>query len=197
MTTNPPEHPGKRSAIVRGEDGAYRWTYDVPMLGDFSMLFAMWKVMGIALCAPVLLLTIMGLMRGEGFGAAAGFALKIALLALCFMLPASVPAYLIVAALYGWNYAVRFEMDERGIRRKPVRVVVIGLQMRLMDALGLYDRYAECGFDGVKRIRPCPHLNLITLQASFAKHRIHADTKDFDFVLNFIASRCPRAKIDR
>ena len=108
----------------------YRWEYAVPMLGNLSILFTMWKVMGISLCVPTLLMLIMGLMQGKGLDAV-GFALKITLLALCFMLVVSLPAYLIVAALYGWKYAIRFEMDERGIRHRPDKVVAIGWQMRL------------------------------------------------------------------
>ena len=196
MTNKSREQLKKGSSIVRGKDGVYRWEYAVPMLGNLSILFTMWKVMGISLCVPTLLMLIMGLMQGKGLEAV-GFALKIALLALCFMLVVSLPAYLIVAALYGWKYAIRFEMDERGIRHRPDKVVAIGWQMRLMAAMGCFDRYTECRFSRVKSIKTCPHLNLIKVNAPFNKNQVYVEPKDFNFVLGFIASRCPEAKVDR
>ena len=38
--------------VVQGKDGVYRWVYEVPMLKNLSILFTVWKVLGISACAP-------------------------------------------------------------------------------------------------------------------------------------------------
>ena len=117
------------------------------------------------------------------------------LLSLCGILALSLPAYLIVAARYDWKYAMRFAMDERGIRITPAKVVIIGWQMRLAAAWGSFDRYTE--FSQVKSIRVYPRYHLIRVNAPLRKNQVYAEPEDFNFVLDFIVSRCPGAKISK
>ena len=159
-----------KTHIVQGQDGVYRWVYELPMLANPSMLFTMWKVMGIALCVPTLLMLVLGLMKGQGLQAVT-FALQIMLLSLCGILALSLPAYLIVAARYDWKYAMRFAMDERGIRITPAKVVIIGWQLRLAAAWGSFDRYTE--FSQVKSIRVYPRYHLIKVNAPLRKNQVY------------------------
>ena len=95
-------------------DGVYRWYYALPMLKNPVILITVLKVMGLSFLIVYLITLLMGLgdmIRYPEWGVFWDLTKGFLILALVF-LGISVLAYLIVAALYGWEYIVLFEMDE-------------------------------------------------------------------------------------
>ena len=208
---NAKERAQAGSRVVRGKDGVYRWVYEMSMLRNPTILFTVWKVMGVAACAPALLVSVLGLFEGEGLKALVT-GLQAAGVVLGIMLVLSIPAYLIVAAMNGWNYVVLFEMDDEGVSHiqtarqvKKAELVgllttLVGMAARSPTAMGsgllagsrssLYTAFAQ-----VRSVKASPGRHLIRVNAPFGKNQVYVDPEDFQFVLEFIAARCPGAKI--
>ena len=199
--------------VVQGKEGVYRWVYEVPMLKNLSILFTVWKVLGISACAPGLLILIAGLLDGNGLQAL-GFALQVTGIVLALVFVLSLPAYLIVAAMNGWKYVVLFEMDNEGISHTQtakqvkkaellgVLTTLVGLAARNPTTTGAgllagsrSSLYTE--FSKVKSVKTCPRRHLIKVNTPFSKNQVYVEPEDFNFVLDFIRSRCPGAKNSR
>ena len=199
------------SRVVRGKDGVYRWVYEMPMLKNPTILFTVWKVLGMAICVPALLALVVGLFRGEGLDAFAA-AGQVLLIGGGIFFVLSLPAYLIVAARYGWKYVVLFEMDDEGVshiqtasqvkkaQAMGLLTTLVGMAARNPTAMGsgllagsrssLYTDFAR-----VRSVKACPRRHLIKVNAPFSKNQVYVEPEDFQFVLEFIAARCPGAKI--
>ena len=210
---NAKERKQAGSRVVQGKDGVYRWVYEMSMLKNPTILFTVWKVLGIAACAPALLVLVLGLFEGEGLQAV-GFTLQVVGMVLGIMLVLSLPAYLIVAARYGWKYVVLFEMDDEGVshiqtasqvkkaQALGLLTTLVGMAARTPAAMGagllagsrssLYTDFAR-----VKSVKASPRRHLIRVNAPFSKNQLYVEPEDFEFVLGFIAERCPGAKIGR
>ena len=94
-------------------DGKYRWVYEVNMLTNYSILFDVWKVLGISIGILVLLFVIIAIFDGD-WDSLAGMAPVLGVVALV-MLVLGIIGYFIYAAISGWKYAVLFIMDEKEV----------------------------------------------------------------------------------
>lgn len=102
-----------------------------------------------------------------------------------------------------------FEMDEAGIlhteapeqrkksRKLGVAAAVVGSVAGYPGAMGLaatgqsfYSRFTQ-----VKQIKAARSKNLILVSGGFVRNRIYAAPEQFDFVWEYIKSRCPKGKI--
>ena len=187
-------------------DGVYRWIYEYNMLRNPTILFTVWKVLGIAFCVPLIMmicadffhddLTLEGLMNSlMMFG---GLYL--------FFLILGTFAYLIVAARYGWKYMVLFEMDDEGIthiqmQKQFQKAEAVGWLTAMAGVvagsagtagMGLlaatHDRLRTT-FSLVKKMKVSRRWHVIKLNEVLNKNQIYAEDEDFDFILDYIKGR--------
>ena len=199
-------------SIYLCQDGKYRWVYEMSMLKNPTILFTVWKVLGIAFGIVFLLMQFMDLFGGnlsvDGF--LHGLTL-FALLALVFLV-ISIIAYVIVAAMYGWKYVVLFEMDEKQIKHIQVSrqhkkaellgfvTAMAGLKSHNPTAVGMGLQAAARStstseFVHVKSIRSFPGRHVIKISQGLEHNQIYAEGADYDFALRYIISHCPNAKV--
>lgn len=191
------------------EDGAYRWTYPVNMLKKPVIYLTVCKIFGIIGAVAFVTGYIREVIRGDF--AAIVHDLKYWGIAVLVFLAISALAYLVVAAIYGGRYVVRFTMDEKGITHEQLpaqqkKARGIGKAVAAGGALaGNVGRVGQgmlvashtslsSDFSKVRRIRPQRLWNTIKVNEPFAKNQVYTTREDFDFVLGFIRSHCPQAK---
>ena len=103
------------SRVTLCPDGKYRWVYEVPMLKNPSILYDVYKVLGISI-GVVWLLNVLLIGCEEGFSFdnlwSSTYIILVVMLILAVI---GLIAYVIVAWCYGWKYVVLFTMDEKKI----------------------------------------------------------------------------------
>lgn len=192
-------------------DGKYRWVYEVPMLRNPSILFDVYKVLGISFGIVWLFNAIVvsceeGVSLSSLWGLSSGF-----LILMGVFLVIGIVAYVIVAWMYGWKYVVLFTMDEKEIVHQQMphqvkKAVLIGALTSLMGVLARKPGVVGTGLlaasrststsrlADVKRVIPRRRLNLIKVNQLLNKNRIFVPNEDFDFVYDFLLHHCPQAK---
>ena len=96
-------------------DGKYRWVYEVPMLKNPTILFDVYKVLGISF-GIVWLFNVLLISCEDGLNLRNlwSFTSGFLILMLVFLVIGYV-AYFIVAWSYGWKYIVLFTLDEKEV----------------------------------------------------------------------------------
>ncbi len=192
------------------EDGKYRWVYEMNMITNptifltvlkvfFWIIVGMWAVFGLILYVS----------HGDwkGFlGMTKAMLIVLALFAVLTLL-----GVLLLAAIYGGKYVVLFEMDENGVKH-----IQLPRQVKKAEALGLITalvaiaakRPAAAGagllstaktssfseFAKVRRVKAYRRLHLIKVNQLLEKNQVYVPDEDFDFVLDWIKTRCVNAK---
>lgn len=202
------ENRGDRVTLCT--DGKYRWVYEFPMLKNPTLFFTVWKVLAISGLVPVFITVISDIGR-EGIHALLT-GLKIYAIILLAAGVLSFISYLIVAAVYGWKYVVLFEMDEEGILhaqqdKQVSKAQVMGWLTAFAGAAAGSPQVTGAGllsathssirstFDKVKSVHVLKSRNTIKLNEPFAKNQVYVPDEDFDFVREYISSRCINAVI--
>lgn len=192
-------------------DGKYRWVYSMPMLKNPTILFEVYWVLAVSFGVVWLFTVLLGCcsshMKLEDFwGITRGF-----LLLTAFFFVLGFVAYFFVAWYYGWNYSVLFIMDENDVEHKLLpsevsKARTIGKLTALAGAasgkpamVGLGIQAAKrtsmkSGYDSVRRLIPCPRLNVIKVRERFSRNMVFAADEDFDFVYQFLCDHCPNAR---
>lgn len=199
--------------IVLCPDGVYRWSYEMDMLRNPTIMLSTLKAMGLAIGIVIVFMVVMDLIEGsfdgpdrlvflgQLFGIMAGIFLVLGII-----------AYLIVAALYGWKYQCLFEMTEEQVTHiqmpkqfKKAEAIgwlttVVGLAAGKPSMVGLglnsaarsstTSSFANVATVKVRRWRHTIHVNHL-----LDKNQVYAEDEDFDFVEQFITARCTKAKI--
>ena len=182
-------------------DGKYRWVYEVNMLTNYSILFDVWKVLGISMGIIVLLFVVIAIFDGD-WDSLAGMAPVLGIVALV-MLVLGLIGYFIYAAISGWKYAVLFIMDEKEVVHQQMPNTVkkgqligaltilgtVGTGILAQSRMSMISTLAD-----VERLIPCRRMNLIKVNQRFAKNRIYVNDEDFDFVYNFLLTNCKNHK---
>lgn len=199
------------SRVTLYPDGKYRWVYEVSMLKNPSILFDVYKVLGI--CFGVVWLLILLLICVED-----GFTFKniwnitsgFFLLYLVFLVIGYI-AYVIVAWSYGWKYVVLFTLDEKELvhqqmPRQMKKARVLGALTALVGAVAGKPGVMGSGvlaasrstltseLANVERLIPRRRLNLIKVNQLLFKNRVFVPDEDFDFVYDFLCQHCLKAK---
>ena len=192
-------------------DGKYRWVYEVNMLTNYSILFDVWKVLGISMGILVLLFVIIAFFDGDwSFDTLTGMASSLGIVVLV-MLVLGLIGYFVYAAISGWKYAVLFIMDEKEVVHQQMpntvkkgqligaltilaglasgRPGVVGTGVLAQSRMSMISTLAD-----VERLIPCRRMNLIKVNQRFAKNRIYVNDEDFDFVYNFLLTNCKNLK---
>ncbi|MBR3740250.1 MAG: zinc ribbon domain-containing protein [Clostridia bacterium] len=205
---------GERVAdtIYLCQDGKYRWVYEMPMLKNPTILYTVWKVLGISFGAVFLLFQIINLFEDNFSVESLLSSLKVfGLLALAFLI-ISIIAYIIVAATYGWKYVVLFEMDEKQIKHIQIskqhdKAEILGLITALVGVAANKPTTAGIGLTAaartsstseyahVKSVKSFPRRHVIKISQGLDHNQVYAEGADYDFALEYIKSHCPKAKI--
>lgn len=194
-------------------DGKYRWYYEFPMMKNPTLLFTVWKVLGLAFFIVWLFIFLISLgdVLSYGFGSILKFTGAFLLLFLFFM-GLGLLAYIVLAAVYGWKYIVLFEMDEKEVvhiqmpkqfdKAQAVGwlTALAGLAGKSLPAMGAGMLAASKNsstsvFADVKEVKGVRQQHTIRVNQMLNRNQVYADDPDYDFVWNFITGRCPQAKI--
>lgn len=197
--------------IVLSPDGKYRWQYDVDLFKNPNVLFLLLKILLIPLVAIFAFVTIIDLIKWGSKNFLANFKIFgivfLVLVALIFV------SYLIYAVIMRGKYSVIFEMDERGINHRQIPAqakkaqkiatftTVAGVAGGSLSTVGAgaaasrTEMYSE--FSKVRKAKVYRRRNLIKLTETFEHNQIYVADADFDFVSNYILSRCTNLKSSR
>ena len=194
-------------------DGVYRWFYQLNMLKNPTILFTVWKVLGIAFGVLALFTLIMDLFQGVITSVSDILpAMKVILILVPVFLVLSIIAYLIVAWTFGWKYIVLFEMTDTYVKHIPTPkqfkkaqalnwlTVVAGALAHKPTVMGAgmlagAKSASTSIFKDVEFIRIRRNRNTIHVDQLLDKNQVYAEDADFDFVAKFIKDRCVKAKI--
>lgn len=182
--------PMDSQAVTRGEDGIYRWMYEMDMKENRSILYTVCKIMGwICLGLYVMFLLLIGLELGFRLstvlivtGAAVGGAvLLMGLSALIFFLS---------ALIMRGKYCIRYEMGETGMEmfqskwRKEAREV----RRARGRVPSMTEVVSQISFAEVRRVKLYPRWNMIDLSLAVGKFQVYVREEDSRLVLNHILS---------
>ena len=192
-------------------DGKYRWVYEVNMLTNYSILFDVWKVLGISMGILVLLFVVIAVFDGDwDVDMLIGMASTLGIVALV-MLVLGLIGYFVYAAISGWKYAVLFIMDEKEVVHQQMpntvkkgqligaltilaglasgRPGAVGTGVLAQSRLSMSSTLAH-----VERLISCRKMNLIKVNERFEKNRVYVNTEDFDFVYDYLLTHCTHLK---
>ena len=188
-------------------DGKYRWVYEMNLLKNPTIFLTVLKVMMISVGIVWLFGLIIGLgdMKLDYFL----FWTKLSGIMLGIFVVLTIIGVLITATILG-RYVVLFEMDEKEVThiqmpRQVKKAEVIGLITALVGAMAKNPTTMGTGmlaasktkstsvFANVRRVKARRRLNLIKVNQLLDKNQVYVPDEDFDFVYDFIKSRCPKA----
>lgn len=199
--------------ILLCPDNKYRWIYRFPMLRNPSILLTILSIFGWILAGLVCFSFLLAVFDGdigswiENFLLHKGFRILV-----CVLIALSLIAYLILAILYGFQYTVLFEMDEKKILhihvdRQFQKAKAIGALLSAagsmagnptLTGMGIHVRsknIQESEFRSVRSIIGRRNRNTIYLCQMLMRNQIYVRNEDFDFVWRYICERCPNAKV--
>lgn len=198
--------------IWRCPDGVYRWTYEFDMRRNPTILFTVWKVMGISIGIVYLFILILNLF-GHNLKSWNDLwdASKIIVIMIGIFFVLSIIAYVILAALYGWKYQVLFEMTDKSVTHIQMpkqfkKAEAIGWLTMLAGVLAKKPSMVGLGlntaakssstseFSSVEFVKVRRKWNTIHVNQLLDKNQVYAEDADFDFVEKFITERCVKAK---
>lgn len=192
------------------EDGKYRWVYELNMFTNPVIILTVAKVLGgVILGMWAFFGLILFVFSGDWdglWGMTQGMLVALGVLAVLL-----IPAYLIICWMYHGKYVVLFEMDEQSVvhiqlPRQFKRAQALGLLTTLVGLAAKRPSVAGAGlltasrqsststFKNVRKVKACPRRHLIKVNQLFEKNQVYAAPEDFDFVYEWIRSRCPGAK---
>lgn len=190
------------------EDGKYRWTYSLNMYKDPTILLIVLKIFGVLFGIAIAAMILPSLFRGEYATALENLKIMGIVVAVFFCI--CLLAYLIVAGMYGGHYIVDFTMDDKKLihRQTPVQAkkarkiaavtVLSGAASRNIGTMGTGALAARTemssDFDYVRKVKAYPRRNLIKINERLGHNQAYVPDEDFDFVLGFIKTHCPRLK---
>ncbi len=193
-------------------DGKYRWTYELDMLKNPMILFTIWKIFGIVIVIMLLFSFVLAVFDGDVGSWFTDFLFTPGILIVPgIMLVLSLIGYFIVAAMYGWKYMVLFEMDDRGVihHQMPKQfdkaqamswlTAAAGLVTGNLPAMGAgllasAKTSSASDFLNVKKVIKKENYHTILVNEGIEKNQVYASDADYDFVWDYIVSRCSNAK---
>ena len=192
------------------DDGKYRWVYELNLIKNPVIAFTVFKIFaGIILAGWIIFGFFIYVIHGDWEGLWG--MTKAMLIALAIFAVLTILGVLVVAWIYGGKYVVLFEMDEKQIKhiqlpRQFKKAQALGILAALAGAASGKPSVAGAGllaaskqsstsiFENVSRVKARRCLNLIKVNQLLNHNQIYVPKKDFDFVFNYIKSRCPKAK---
>ncbi len=194
-------------SIMLCADGKYRWTYELSLWKDASIFLLVWKIIFFVILGIFALVFIMDIIEWGWKAENILDSLQFFLYFVIGMTVLLILGYSLYALIMGGKYKALFEMDEQGINHVQLPeqaekaeiisalTVLAGLLSRRATTVGVgltsarTEMYSE--FSRVREVKAYPSSHLIKVNGRFMHNRVYATPEDFDFVLNFIKSRCP------
>ena len=187
------------------EDGKYRWTYEVNLYRNPTILIDLLKIVVGCVALPYLLID--GVIIIKDFDLDNEWFVKGQLNTLIgfggiilFMVVLSVICYYWWAASLKGRYIASFVMDETGIehhlqkRSNLVMAAALGSNNpSTIAAASVMSWKSE--FRTVRRVIPVSRCDLIMVNELLSKNRIYVLPQDYEFILNYITQHCPRLKV--
>lgn len=196
----PPQQPA--GSVTLCPDGKYHWYYELNMFGSTAIIGTLFKIFGGITLAIWLLANIFN--GFEDFLATT----KMVLIIFGVIVVLVLIGYAITAAMYGGKYCVLFDMDEKGINHCQ-----LPKQFKKAQAMGFITAIASgnpslagagilaasrnslyTSFEHVRSIKAFPGQHYIKVNAPLSKNQVYVEDKDFQFVLDYIRSHCPKAR---
>lgn len=191
--------------ITRGEDGVYRWVYELNLYTNPTILFLIWKIFGFLCLGMWILMVLMDIGDSDFWWGGFFDVTRVCLLFTLGFLLLCLVGYLVYAMMMGGKYCVLFEMDEKGVNHIQMapqvkKAEAIGLLTMLIGAAAGKPGVVGTGllagartslyssFDTLKSVEPFPRRNLIKVNELLSKNQVYAEDEDFPFVLDFIRS---------
>ena len=191
------------------QDGKYRWVYELNMYTNPAIFLTVYKiffwiiVVGFAFFALILYVFPGEWDRLPGMGLAL-------LVALGGFFVLTLLGYLIVAAAYKGKYAVLFEMGEKEVvhtqlpqqfkkaQKMGFFTALVGLASKRPATAGAGlmaagKQSSTSVFRNVRSVKPRRWMNLIKVNQLLNRNQVYVSKEDFDFVYEYIRSRCPQA----
>ncbi|MBR7091761.1 MAG: hypothetical protein IKI50_01070 [Clostridia bacterium] len=194
--------------VTRGEDGVYRWVYEVNLFTHPTYFFLVWKIffcLFLGISAVVLLADL------ANWGARQALSnLPFLGYFLLGMTVVTALGYLLYAAVMGGKYVVEFEMDDKGVlhrqtaaqakkaKRLSALTALGGLVSGRMTTVGVgmnarrTEMYTE--FARVRKVKAYPRRRLIKVNGRLSRNQVYAPAEDFELVRQFIVSRCEKVR---
>ena len=189
-------------------DGKYRWVYELNLLKDLSILGIVLKIFGGIILAGAVIFFIVELFGGHNYMSV----LEMAGIMAGIFLVLSVLGYLLYAAIMGGKYCVVFTMDDKGIlheqQAKQAKkadiiadlLVIAGALSKNITTTGIGLSSARrtamhTTFKGTKKVSGFAKRGLIKVDSPMDHNRVYCEDEDFNFVWNYIKSRCEGAEI--
>lgn len=189
------------------EDGKYRWIYEMNMLTNPTIFLTVFKIFFYIILAGWLIFgTFLYLIHGD-FKGFLDFS-EGALIAIAGMAVLTFLGVLLLSALYGGKYVVLFEMDEQEIKhiqlpRQVKKAQALSLLTALVGIAAKRPTTVGAGllasgkttstseYKKVRRVVARRTLHLIKVNQLLEKNQFYVPDEDFDFVYEYIKSRCP------
>jgi hypothetical protein len=197
--------------VMLCKDGKYRWIHEVNMFKNPSILFDVWKVLGITMLIVIVIVGFILVISGDldvdgmlGMG-------KAMLITAAIMAVLSIIGYLVYALIAGGKYIVLFTLDEKEVVHQQMprsakkgqiigdlailaglatgRIGTIGTGMLAKSRTSMTTTLSD-----VKRLTPCPRMNMIKVNETLSKNRVYVCKEDFFLVYNFLCEHCMNAK---
>ncbi len=193
------------------KDGKYRWIHEVNMFKNPSILLDVWKVLGITMLIVIVIVGFILVISGDldvdgmlGMG-------KAMFITAAIMAVLSIIGYLVYALIAGGKYIVLFTLDEKEVVHQQMPrsakkgqiigdlAILAGLATGRMGTIGTgmlakSRTTMTTTLSDVKRLTPCPRMNMIKVNETLSKNRVYVCKEDFFLVYNFLCEHCMNAK---
>lgn len=193
--------------ILLGEDGKYRWIYEMSLFKNPTVFVMIWKIFFFVVLGIFVFTALIDLFGGDLDGGTALNLLKTFGYFVLGMTALVGISYLIYAAIMRGKYIVMFTMDEDGINHEQVPVqakkargiadaaILIGLlagsRTAVTGGLAAADTSMYTSFSNTRRVRFSPRRDLIRIRQILFRNQIYAKPEDFAFVQSYILARVP------
>lgn len=192
------------------DDGKYRWLYEMNMVTNPTIFLTVFKIFfWIIVAGWVIFGFFLYVIHGDWKGLL-GMS-KAMLLVLAGFAVLTELGVLLVAAMYHGKYRVLFEMDEKGVTHTPLPeqmqkartlgalTILAGLAAKRpgvagAGALSMSKQSSVSEFPKVRRVIARRGLHVIKVNQLLERNQVYVRDEDFDFVYEWIRSRCVNAK---
>ena len=197
-------------SVTLCEDGVYRWRYDVNLIKNPTFFLLVWKILVFVFLCIFAVITVHDAVSFDNFYPDRFLNnLKFMGYIIIGITVVSILGYLLYAAIMGFKYCVIFEMDESGINHRQIpsqakkakkiakATVFAGAASGSFSTMGAgmgaarTEMYSD--FSKVRKIKVIRRRNTIKLNAPFSHNQVYASKEDFDFVEEYITSRCNKS----
>ena len=193
--------------IQRCADGKYRWSYEVNLWRNPSVLLDLLKAMTFASGYLLLVMALVLIINGDFTWKVIWMDLKVFFWIYLFLMFLSFIGYAISAKQNGGRHVILHVMDEETVvhRQMPKQVE----RAQVIAAISMITDPTSSGpailaathtpfvsrFNKVRKVKAIRRRHLIKVDELLTKNRIYVeDPEDYEFVLNFIKQRCPKIK---